>query len=149
QFNYQSLDGDFDVKVRVQGLMPGDPWAKAGLMARENLTGGSRFTAAIATPSVSGCFFLIRPATVATATNIGWYPVTYPNTWLRMKRVGNLFTGYASPDGGTWAQLGSFNMSPAPTGPMLVGMAVSSRNTSQTLTAQFRDFDSITNSPPT
>src|SRR5881296_430336 len=56
QFSYQQVAGDFDVKVRVQSLTPGDPWAKAGLMARESLTGGSRYTAAFATPSVSGCF---------------------------------------------------------------------------------------------
>ena len=34
--------------------------------------------------------------------------MTYPNTWLRLKRVGNLFTGYASPDNLSWARLSSF-----------------------------------------
>src|SRR5206468_12769219 len=57
QFNYQQFAGDFDVIVRLQSFTPGDPWAKAGLMARESLTGGSRYTAAFATPSLSGCFF--------------------------------------------------------------------------------------------
>src|SRR5437867_1688058 len=50
QFNYQQFAGDFDVKVRVQSLTPGDPWAKAGLMARESLTADSRYAATFATP---------------------------------------------------------------------------------------------------
>ena len=43
QFNYVQVAGDFDVKVRVAGLNLSDAWAKAGLMAREQLGAGSRF----------------------------------------------------------------------------------------------------------
>ena len=149
QFTYQQVSGDFDVNVRLESLTPGDPWAKAGLMARESLTGGSRYTAAFATPSVSGCFFQFRTFTAGQTTNIGSFPVTYPNTWLRLKRAGNVFTGYASPDNVNWAQLGSFNLSPAPTGPMFVGLVATSRNTNQALTAQFRDFANVTGTPST
>src|SRR6266496_3451290 len=149
QFNYQQVSGDFDVNVRVQSLTPGDPWAKAGLMARESLTGGSRYTAAFATPNVSGCFFQFRTLTSGQTTNTGSFPVTYPNTWLRLKRAGNLFTGYASPDNLNWAQLGSFNLSPAPAGPLFVGLVATSRSTNLTLTAQFRDFANVTGTPST
>src|SRR6266536_588897 len=149
QFNYQQVSGDFDVNVRVESLTPGDPWAKAGLMARESLTGGSRYAAAFATPSVSGCLFQFRTFNSGQTTNTGSFPVTYPNTWLRLKRAGNVFTGYASPDNVNWAQLGSFNLSPAPTGPMFVGLVATSRNTNQTLTAQFRDFANVTGTPST
>ncbi|PYJ06624.1 MAG: hypothetical protein DME25_06210, partial [Verrucomicrobia bacterium] len=151
QFNYQMFDGDFDVKVRVQSLTPGDPWAKAGLMARENLTAGGRYTAAFATPSVSGCFFQFRTFASGQTTNIGLFPVTYPNTWLRLKRVGNLFTGYASPDNLSWARLGSFTFSGTnpPAGPLFVGMAVTSRSAAQATTAQLRDFDNVTGTPST
>src|SRR5262245_47237227 len=34
-FNYQTLTGDFDVKVRVSSLSLADAWSKGGLMARE------------------------------------------------------------------------------------------------------------------
>src|SRR4030095_9640878 len=50
-FNYQTLTGDFDVKVRVSGLSLADAWSKAGLMARETLNANSTFAAALTSPS--------------------------------------------------------------------------------------------------
>ncbi len=38
QFAYQVQNGDFDVQVRLAGMVPSDVWAKAGLMARESLS---------------------------------------------------------------------------------------------------------------
>ena len=99
--------GDFDVRVRVAGLAGSDLWAKAGLMARESLTGASRYAAAFATPGLSGAFFQYRLAAGGGTTNAGAAPVTYPNTWLRLKRAGNNFTGYAGFDGQNWTALGS------------------------------------------
>src|SRR5262245_22411516 len=40
-FDYVQQSGDFDVKVRLAGLSPSDAWAKAGLMARTDLTASS------------------------------------------------------------------------------------------------------------
>ena len=37
-FHYQLRAGDFDVAVRAQEFAAGYPWAKAGLMAREDLS---------------------------------------------------------------------------------------------------------------
>ena len=106
-FNYQQYTGDFDVKVRVESLSLSDSWAKAGLMARDNLTGGSRHAAAFATPNISGRFFQYRTAAAGLSTNSGSFPATYPNTWLRLKRTGNVFSGYAGVDGNSWVTLGS------------------------------------------
>ncbi len=146
-FNYQSYAGDFDVKVRVESLSFSDIWAKAGLVARENLSGGSRYAGAFATPNVSGDFFQYRTFTAGQSTNAGSFPATYPNTWLRLKRTGNAFTGYAGVDGNSWMQLGTFTLATPPAGPMLVGMAVTSRATNQAITAQFRGFENVTGTP--
>ena len=62
QFHYQSLVGDFDVSIRLDGLSLSDAWSKAGLMARENTTASSRFAASIATPAGSGTFGGLRRA---------------------------------------------------------------------------------------
>ena len=48
-----------------------------------------------------------RPATNATAVTSGSFPVNYPNTWLRLNRAGNVFTGFGSYDGTNWTQLGT------------------------------------------
>jgi regulation of enolase protein 1 (concanavalin A-like superfamily) len=137
-FSYQQYTGDFDVKVRIALLGLSDVWAKAGLMARETLDPGSRFAAALATPSLSGSFFQFRdPAGAATLLS-GAFPVNGANTWLRLQRSGNQFNGYASLDGQTWTLLGSASIAMSNT--VFFGMAVTSHNANQITTAQFRDL---------
>src|SRR5439155_27170695 len=82
-FEYVQRSGDFDVQVRLAGMTLSDAWAKAGLMAREDLNATNRFAATFATPSVSGCFFQYRLTNAQPAINTGQFPVTYPGTWLR------------------------------------------------------------------
>src|SRR5439155_20708103 len=137
-FNYQLLVGDFNVKVRLAGLSLADVWTKAGLMARESLTAGSAFAAALATPGSGGVVFESRASTGAAAASSGYFPANYPNAWLRLQRAGNLFTGYAGLDGSAWTPLGSVS-AVLPSSP-LVGMVVSSHTNTVSTTAQFRDY---------
>ena len=141
-FENQLRSGDFDVTVRVAGLSLSDLWAKAGLMARETLDGGSRFAAALATPAMNGSFFEWRDPAATTAASIGNFPANYPNTWLRLKRSGNTFTGFAGYDGQTWTQLGSVAIDMP--GQIYLGFAVSSRTITQSTTAQFLDESDVT-----
>jgi CotH kinase protein/Lamin Tail Domain/Carbohydrate binding domain len=139
---YQLWTGDFDVSVCIAGLNPSDVWAKAGLMARETLDPGSRFAASIATPAMNGCFFEWRDPAPGAANTAGNFPANYPNTWLRLKRVGNTFTGFASYDGQTWTQLGSDTISMS--NQVYLGFAVSSHNTNQPTMAQFLNEANVT-----
>jgi len=143
QFSYQQRTGDFDVQVRVALLTPSDVWAKAGLMAREDLSPYSRFAAVLGTPSVSGSFFESRDPAGAAATATGWFPANYSQTWLRLQRVGNLFTGFASVDGRVWKQLGSANIAMPAT--LYFGTASSSHNPGTTTSVQFRDLGTTAN----
>jgi hypothetical protein len=70
------------------------------------------------------------------------FPDNYPNTWLRLNRVGNLFSGFASYDGQTWTLLASQTI--AMSNQLYLGFAVDSDETNQTVTAQFLQ---ITNTP--
>ncbi|HEX7652302.1 MAG TPA: LamG domain-containing protein, partial [Verrucomicrobiae bacterium] len=106
-FSYQQVNGDFDVAVRVAGLTLTDIFAKAGLMVRENLTANCRFAAAMTTPAMNGSFFEWRDATAGNANTSGNFPANYPNTWLRLARVGSTLTAYAAYDGRLWTQLGT------------------------------------------
>jgi hypothetical protein len=137
-FSSQPRDGDFDMQVRVVGLSPSDTWAKAGLMARESLEANSRFAAALATPSLSGCIFAARAATGGAAVVTGSFPVNYPDTWLRLQRIGNQFNGFASFDGQSWTRTGSTNLALPET--IYFGLAAASHRTTETTTAQLRDF---------
>lgn len=140
-FNYMQQSGDFDVKVRLAAMSLSDAWAKAGLMAREDLMVSNRYAATIATPGVSGCFFQARLTNGRPATVAGSFPVTYPSTWLRLQRQGNSFTGYASVDGNAWAQLGVVTLALSNT--VYLGVAATSRNTNQPTVVQVRDFQNV------
>jgi regulation of enolase protein 1 (concanavalin A-like superfamily) len=142
-FSYQIVSGNFDVAVRVAGLSLSDIFAKAGLMARENLTASSRFAAAFTTPAMNGSFFEWRDPSANAASTSGNFPANYPNTWLRLQRVGNTFNGFASYDGQVWTPLGSATISMP--GQIYLGFSVSSRSASAVATAQFRDITSVTN----
>ncbi|HEY5913330.1 MAG TPA: lamin tail domain-containing protein [Verrucomicrobiae bacterium] len=142
QFSYQQRTGDFDVMVRIDSLTLVDAWSEAGMAAREGLTAGARSASVVATPSISGCYFQSRSVTNATTTLAGAFPVNYPNTWLRLKRAGSVFTGYAGFDGRNWTQLGTATLTMGPT--IYFGFAVSSRSPGQLAMAAFRDFGTVT-----
>jgi len=141
-FGYQQRSGDFDVKVRLQGLDLTDPWSKAGLMARQSLNANSTHAAALATPSVSGCFFEARPI-LGWNLCLGQRAGELPRYWLRLKRTGSNFFGFASFDGSTWVQLGSVTMNMSD--PFYFGLAVSSHTNAAATTAQFRNIGSPIN----
>ena len=104
----------------------------------------------LGTPSISGSFFSSRALTNGPVATAGSFPVNYPDTWLRLKRSGNTFIGYAGFDGENWTQLGSASLVMAPT--VYFGFVVSSHNTNQLASAAFRDFGPVTaaatNLPP-
>ena len=141
QFNldYQLHSGNFDVSVCLANLGLSSLWAQAGLMARASLNAGSPFAAALATPGMNGDYFEYRLTANTLAATSGSFPVNYPNTWLRLNRVGNVFTGFGSYDGTNWTQLGSATIT-MPT-QIYLGLAVASDNTSQPTTAQFVDYE--------
>jgi CotH protein/lamin tail-like protein/Ig-like domain-containing protein len=138
-YSFMSTAQDFDLQVRVAGLNLSDAWAKAGIMARETTQAGSRYAGIFATPSVAGTFFQSRLALNGPTTASGNFPVSYPETWLRLRRVGDVFTGFASVDGQNWTQVGTATLGSA-VRPILVGLAGVSATPSGTTVAQFRDF---------
>jgi len=92
-------------------LEKANAWTKAGLMAREDLTGGSRNVFVLATPDVNGFRMSSRfspgGSTLVTGTTGS---VSYPNTWLRLKRVGTSITAFFGTDGVTWTTAGTINL---------------------------------------
>lgn len=141
QFQYQPRAGDFDVRVRIAALDRADAWSHAGLVAREDVTPGSRFAGALATPSISGAFCEYRAAVNGAAASVGAFPVNYPDTWLRLRRAGAQFTAFAGLDGEHWTSLGTVTLALPAT--VLLGLAVASETTNATTTAAFRDLSEV------
>jgi hypothetical protein len=140
---YQSRTNDFDVSVRVDGLLyVGHPTAKAGLLVRESLAPGSVFFMAYATPT-NGANELLARARQATdqvaldfgSATVGAFPV-----WLRVQRSGPAFRAFFSRDGQTWEQLGSAQTLPLLPPVLLVGVGTMSHIQGTATTAQYRDF---------
>jgi len=138
QFSHVQRTGNFDVMVRVDSMNAPDAWSEAALLARQDLAPGSPFAGTIATPTLSGCYFQSRLAADAMATVSGSAPANHPNTWLRLKREGNVFTGYSGFDGRTWTQLGASTIAMPAT--VYLGFAVSSHHPLEFATVAFRDF---------
>ena len=154
-FVYRPYSGDFDVMVRLEAFEKSHLYAKAGLMAREDRTSGAKHILFVAFPNNdkrnnnrSGYEFQYRPETGKASKAIypsltdtvaqKAFPVSYPNGWMRLKRVGMTFSAYTGTDGKTWKQYTQFVQEmPAQ---ILLGMAVTSHAKATPTVAKFREF---------
>jgi hypothetical protein len=131
---YQSLDKSADDKpvtitARVLNMTNTDAWAKAGVMIRASLDGGSPHATVAVTPG-NGTNFLYRTEADPKSVNQPFGNTSGAPNWVRVERKplgGGLyrFTGFASTDGKSWVQIGdTIDIAMGPT--CLVGMAVTS-----------------------
>ena len=110
---YQHFSGDGELTARVKDIITvGRPWTKAGIMIRETLSPGSRYMAFFASP-VTDPGVLVRYDSFDYASR-GQLPAADLPYWMRLNRVGNVFTGYQSVDGTNWdmAFQGTLDMLP-------------------------------------
>lgn len=156
RFSYFEQTGDFDLAARIESLTAPHLYTKAGLMAREQLSDNSRHIFFQVFPNNNprnknngGFEFQYRPEqggemkAIYPARSEGTpeFPVNYPNTWIRLKRAGNDFTGYYSADGKTWKTYTTFRMELSKR--IYLGLAVTSHNPKQTATAVFKDISTL------
>jgi regulation of enolase protein 1 (concanavalin A-like superfamily) len=102
-FTYRPVTGNCDVIARVDSQTAANQWSKAGVMIRETLAPGATCATTYVTPG-EGVRFSYRPTTGAAAQRGGLTRITAPY-YMRLTRVGNVFSSYVSPDGVTWTQL--------------------------------------------
>ena len=150
RFVYVEHSGDFDFAARIENLTDPHLYTKAGLMAREDLSDKSRHI-----------FFQVFPDNRSRNHNNGGYefqyrketggemkaiypeknegdpefPVNYPDTWIRLKREGNDFTGFYSSDGKSWKPFTTFTLDISRK--VYLGLAVTSHNPKSSATATF------------
>jgi hypothetical protein len=107
-------------------------------MVRESLAGNSKHFFANLNAS-SGFRVTYRSATGGESAAAGTASGTIPNTWLRLVRSGNTFTGYWSTNGTAWNAIGSATFAMNST--LYFGMAVLSHDSTKLATAQFRNLE--------
>lgn len=155
-FVYFEQTGDFDFVTRIESLTATHQYTKAGLMAREDLTPGSRHIYFQIFPDnnrrnknnggfeyqyrevTDGDMKAIYPARFEGTPD---FPVTFPNTWIRLKRNGDTFTGYAGTDGKSWKEYATFTLDLPEK--IFLGPAVTSHKTTELTTAKFRNIGNI------
>lgn len=137
---YKTLDGDGSITTKVESMQNTASWAKAGLMIRESLNANSRQIIVFMSPT-NGVALQGRSSTGGSTTgfaNMTGFAAPY---WLRLERVGNLFTAYQSSDGDAWTTLGSTAI-PMTTS-VKMGLAVCSVNDGKLCNAVFSHVETV------
>jgi hypothetical protein len=142
RYAYQSASGDCTIVARVGSVRNTDPWAKAGVMIRENLNANSKHAAVFVTPG-NGVAFQYRTGSGGTSLNVNTAGLSAPY-WVKVVRSGNTFTAYRSATGqnNKWTQMGSVTISMASS--VYIGLGVTSHKDGTLCPAT---FDNVTATP--
>ena len=139
-FAYTPLDGDGQIIARVTSMQFTDPWAKAGVMFRENLSPGSKHAMIVITAGGFSSFQWRAAENNPSGNTDG--PACQIPYWVKLVRSGDTFTGYVSADGQNWRRVDSVTI------PMekkiYVGLALSAHNNSALNSSL---FDNVSVSP--
>jgi regulation of enolase protein 1 (concanavalin A-like superfamily) len=140
----QPVTGDAQIVVRVNSMQNTNTFAKAGVMLRA--TTGANAAHVILDVRPNGSIeFMTRPTTGAATTYLSG-GTQIPPAWLKLTRAGTLVTGFVSADGTTWTPVGSTTLSVSD--PSVLGMVVTSHNSTQLNTASFDHVSVTTNVQP-
>lgn len=153
RFVYLEQTGNFDLIARIESLTDPHLYTKAGLMAREDLSNNSRHIYFQVFPNNNprnknngGYEFQYRKEKggemkaiyPARFDGVPEFPVNYPDTWIRLKRAGNYFTGFYSADGKNWKPYTTFHMEIS--NKIYLGFAVTSHNAKNAASAVFQSI---------
>jgi outer membrane protein assembly factor BamB/regulation of enolase protein 1 (concanavalin A-like superfamily) len=131
QFNYvsQPLTGDLSIVARVTAQADTSDWAKSGVIIKQSTTAGSAYATVFVTPGHGVNFQYGFNGSVAGS---GY---AFPNAWVRLDKIGNVFTAYSSNDGLNWVKIGQATVSM--TGAITAGLIVCGHNSSELNTSTF------------
>ena len=138
QYAYTPLNGDGEIIARITSITNTDQWAKSGVMMRDNLNANSKNIMMLKRGG-AGLSYQWRStdgggSSFANGQAIPTFPV-----YVRLVRSGNSFTGFHSPDGISWTQLGAAQNIPMGQ-TIYVGLAVTSHNDG---VLNFSTFDNV------
>ncbi len=134
-FAFQQVTGDVEITAKLESLTKSDPWTKACLMVRDDLTPGS-VHALMATASDNGLAFQYRPKKDSASVHIGGLGTIKPPYYMKLIRLGQTLTGWASENGKNFERIGSVDLANMKD-PIEVGLAVTSHSDGKLSTAVF------------
>jgi len=144
-YAYKTLDGNGSIVARVVSIGAGsNTWAKAGVMIRDSLNGGSTFVNMVMTANSdgaagNGASFQYRLAANGGCVNTDSATVVKPPYWVKIERTGDNLSGSYSADGKTWRSVGT-PQTITMAAPVFIGLCVTSHASGEQRTFE---FDSI------
>jgi glucose/arabinose dehydrogenase/regulation of enolase protein 1 (concanavalin A-like superfamily) len=131
QFNYayQPFNGNGTLIARVTSVSNTSANVKAGIMFKQSTTAGDPYFM-ISTNSAG-----VIKVQYNFNGSVGGGTYTFPNGWMKITRVGNVFTAYVSNDGVTWTQVVSKTL--AINTNATAGLFITSHNVNELGTATF------------
>lgn len=139
QFVNKPVDGNIELKARVNSVQGTNQWAKAGLMIREDLSASSRHVM-VAVTAQNGIAIQWRNSTGGISENVNITGFAAPY-WIKLTRVGDTFTAYRSPDNVNWFVVGTTNIGLVSA--TQAGMVVTAHDNAQLNTASFDNVSTI------
>ena len=141
RFAYKTIVGNGEIIARVLDQDNTNEWNKCGIMVRESLAEGSRH-AFIAITSGNGVAFQNRTVTDGISYNENTGAGIKAPYWLKMVINGSNYTGYMSPDGLTWTQVGNTVNAGFGNGqPVYAGLAITSHDNTILSTAHVDNYN--------
>jgi regulation of enolase protein 1 (concanavalin A-like superfamily) len=125
-FASRALNGDGSIVARVVSVQYTDPWAKAGVMLREDSSAGSKYIF-MGVTGQGGSTLQSRATADGTSASADGPEAKLPH-WLKLVRSGNIFSGYISADGTNWLAAGS--VTNALNKNLSIGLALTAHNNS-------------------
>jgi RHS repeat-associated protein len=147
-FVYQPLNGDGTIVARIVSLQGSGTYPKAGVMIRETLTNSSNNVFVAFTPGSPGSILFQYRGSTGGSTSQSSASGALPY-WVKLVRSGNTFSGFRSPDGMNWVQIGSTQTISMATN-VYVGLATDDNNNSALATSVIDNVSvtSATLTPP-
>jgi hypothetical protein len=139
-FVHQPMAGDGEIIARVAALNGAEPASKAGVMFRASLdpNAATVMLAVVGDPNGGGRLQVRASTGLATTivgADMGADTGVKAGQFLRLTRVGRVFTAYRSANRATWTRVGSAEADLPSTA--YVGLAVEAHSTSNTVQAVF------------
>ena len=139
RFAYKTVVGDGEIVARVADIDNVNSNNKCGIMVRESLSEGSKYTFVCVT-SNNGIILQNRSATDGPTSGQSQPGIKAPY-WIKLIIIGSTYTGYVSPDGFTWKQVGSVNTSFGNGLPVYAGLAITSHFDTKLSTGHVDNFN--------
>jgi hypothetical protein len=137
RYTYQYISGDCEMVTKVESFDAKEEWAKAGVMLRESLYGGSK-SFFVCVTNKNGIAVNQRLSNDdLTENGDAKQNITAPY-WVKISRKGNTINYFCSPNGNNWSSMGEIKISLK--NDIFIGFAVTSHNNNEMCKAVFSNF---------